>query len=102
MVILRRTKKLQSLLPATTNIPDCSDTALGDWYVNRITVSHQPLLLMFSSTSLFPMLLPARDVRSLPRRLASIVRERLKRLGIADAAIDAELQAMDPVVVRSD
>ena len=44
-------------------------------------------------------MLPARDVRGLPRRLASIVEARLKRWGIADPAVDAELHAMNPVVV---
>jgi hypothetical protein len=52
MVILRPTKKLASLLPAAQPVPVCSDTALGDWYVNRIVVDRQPLLLLVSSTSL--------------------------------------------------
>ena len=45
------------------------------------------------------MLLPARDVRSLPDRLASAVQARLKRFGVADEAIAAEVRAMDRVVV---
>jgi hypothetical protein len=99
MVILRPTRKLRSMLPATATTGG-SDTALGDWYVNRIVVDHQPLLLLVSSTSLLPMLLPARDVRGLPRRLASIVEERLKRCGVANPSIDAEIRAMNSVVVR--
>lgn len=99
MVILRPTRKLHSILPATANIPCRSDTALGDWYVNRIVVDRQPLLVMVSSTSLVPVLMPARDVLSLPGRLASIVEARLKYWGVADLAIEAELRAMDAVVV---
>src|SRR2546427_11217169 len=98
MVILRPTRKLRSLLP-TVAVSTQSDTALGDWYVNRIVVACQPLLLVVSSTSLLPMLLPARDVRSLPGRLGALVTSRLRRCGIEAAAIFGEQQAMHPVAV---
>jgi hypothetical protein len=99
MVILRPTRKLSSLLPVDGAAPTNSDTALGDWYVNRIVVDRQPLLLLVSSTSLLPMLLPARDVRGLPNRLAALVEGRLKRFGLGDQAIDAEKRAMTPVAI---
>jgi hypothetical protein len=79
--------------------PSSSDTALGDWYVNRIVVYRQPLLLLVSSTSLLPMLLPARDVRTLPVRLADVVEMRLRRLDIDVRAITAEIGAMMSVEV---
>jgi hypothetical protein len=72
---------------------------LGDWYVNRIVVDRQPLLLLVSSTSLLPMVVPARDVRGLPGRLADVVETRLRRLGIASRTIEAETRAMHPVVL---
>jgi hypothetical protein len=99
MVVLRPTKKLGSLLPTAATVPVCDDTALGDWYVNRIVVDRQPLLLLVSSVSLLPMLLPARDVRGLPGRLGALVAARLRRCGIDARAIDAEQQAMRPVVI---
>jgi hypothetical protein len=99
MVILRPTKKLSSSLPSAEVVPPCNNTALGDWYVNRIVVDRQPLLLLVSSASLLPLLLPARDVRSLPGRLEALVEARLRRLGIDARAIDAEQQAMRPVVI---
>jgi len=99
MVILRRTQKLSSSLGESPIVPAESDTALGDWYVNRIVVHRQPLLLLISSKSLLPMLLPARDVQGLPSRLASVVEARLKRSGIADQAIAAEVRTMDRVAV---
>ena len=99
MVILRPTRKLSSQLPSTAFTAAKSDTALGDWYVNRLVVDRQPLLILVSSTSLLPMLIPARDVRSLPRRLAAIVRDRLQRCGIDGPVIDAEIRAMSPVIV---
>lgn len=99
MVILRPTRKLSSLLPGIGAAQTSSDTALGDWYVNRIVVDRRPLLLLVSSASLLPMLLPARDVRGLPVRLADLVGARLKRCGIVARAIDAEKRAMAPVAI---
>jgi hypothetical protein len=87
------------LLPVTGNARSYSDTALGDWYVNRIVVDRQPLLLLVSSTSLLPILVPAREVRSLPTRLAQIVKSRLVQLGVEGLAINAEISAMTPVGV---
>lgn len=100
MVILRATRKLHESLPPGPD-PGQSDTALGDWYMNRLVVDRRPLLLLVSSRSLLPRLLPARDVRSLPSRLPEVVAARLRRLGIASATIDAEIGAMVPVVVAS-
>lgn len=97
MVILRPTRKLGSLLPTTKNVPVCQDTALGDWYVNRVVVDWQPLLLLVSSLALLRMLLPARDVRGLPEKLGALVAARLRRCGVDARAIDAEQQAMYPV-----
>jgi hypothetical protein len=99
MGILRPTRKLSTLLPPSGIARSRSDTALGDWYVNRIVVDRQPLLLLVSSTSLLPILVPARDVRSLPTRLGNIVKSRLVQLGIEAVAIDAEMNAMRPVEV---
>ena len=99
MVILRPTRKLNSLLPATEVIPTSSDTALGDWYVNRVVVDRQPLLLLVSSTSLLPMLIPAQNVRGLPARLAALVEARLRRCGLDDRTIAAETLAMASAAV---
>ena len=98
MVILRPTKKLRPFLQVVT-VSTPSDTALGDWYVNRIVVERQPLLLLVSSASLLPVVLPARDVRSLPDRLGAVVASRLRRFGVEPEAIGAELHAMNPVII---
>ena len=87
------------MLPATEVVPASSDTALGDWYVNRVVVDRQPLLLLVSSTSLLPMLIPARDVRGLPTRLVALVEARLRRCGLDDRTIAAETRAMVSVAV---
>jgi hypothetical protein len=86
-------------LPLTDGPYGESDTALGDWYANRIVVDRRPLLLLVSSKALLPLLLPARDVRSLPERLPALVASILRRLGVAPAFITAEVAAMTPVVI---
>jgi hypothetical protein len=98
MVILRPTTKLRKFLP-TTEVGESSDTALGDWYVHRISVGRQPLLLLVSSTSLLSILAPARDVRSLPERLAGMVAYRLLRCSASPLAIARELEAMKTVAI---
>lgn len=99
MVVLRATQKVLRLLPQSGHSPGASDTALGDWYVNRIVIARQPLLLLVSEKSLLSVLSPARDVKGLPKRLPEAVAARLRRLGIDEAVVAAEIGAMSAVVV---
>jgi len=98
MVVLRATQRVLRQLPAAPQDVEESETALGDWYVNRLVVNRRPLLLLVSSRSLLAMLTPARDVRMLPERLGLLVADRLRRLGIPKGLIESEVAAMDPVV----
>ncbi len=97
MVVLRPTRKLQNLLPVETADGQQSDSALGDWYVNRFVVDRRPLLMIVSSASLLAAIEPARDVRSLPDRLGAIVADRLYWLGVDQRMIDAEVSTMLPI-----
>ena len=99
MVVLRPTRKLLNLLPESSDAGATSDTALGDWYVNRLIVDRQPLLILLSSRALLSILTPARNVRSLPGRLPALVASRLERLGIAPRVVNAETRAMAPVTI---
>jgi hypothetical protein len=101
MVVLRATKKVLSKLLTPPSTVAASDTALGDWYVNRLVVDRQPLLLLVCSRSLLSILTPAREVRTLPDRLAVLVATRLRRLGITESLIEAEVAAMVPVRVAA-
>lgn len=94
MVVLRATRKVLRSLPESVSETDSSDTALGDWYVNRIVVDRQPLLLLVSSESRLAMLTPARDVKNLPKRIGEMVATRLRRLGVDERLIRAELALM--------
>jgi len=99
MFVLRATQKVLRTLPRSADDVAVSDTALGDWYVNRITVDRQPILLLVSSTSLLAMLTHARNVKTLPSRVSELVANRLRRMGIDEHLIHAEVQAMDLAVV---
>ena len=99
MVVLRRTQKLAGSLPVSDQSAAASETALGDWYVNKHVVHRRPVLLLVSSHGLLPILTLARDVANLPKRLPHLVATRLERLAVASNLIEAELRVMAPVVV---
>lgn len=99
MVVLRSTQKVLKLLPKSVGVTGVSTNALGDWYVNRIVVDRQPLLLLVSSNSLLSVIAVARDVKSLPTRLASLIGARLSRLTIDERVLGLETEALSDVVV---
>jgi hypothetical protein len=99
VIVLRATQKVLRLLPQSGHGAGASDTALGEWYVNRIVIARQPLLLLVSEKSLLSILTLGRDVKRLPERLAEAVASRLRRLGVDEAVVAAEVAAMDAVVV---
>jgi len=86
-------------LPQSEREGVVSDNALGDWYVNRLVIDRRPLLLLVSSASRLAIVTPARDVKGLPGRLAHTVGERLRRLGVSEAIVAAEVEATGPVRV---
>lgn len=97
--MLRATQKVLKLLPEPFGGAAPSDAALGDWYVNRIVIDRQPLLLLVSSTSRLAIVTMARDVRALPNRLGTLVGERIRRLMVAPAAVALEVEATTAVTV---
>jgi hypothetical protein len=99
MVVLRPTVKASRGLPPTASISEPSDGALGDWYINRLTIARQPLLLLISSTCSLAILTPARDVASLPKRFPDLLRHRLRRLGAAPDQIAHEIDSLAPVLI---
>lgn len=102
MVTLRATRRVRGLASLQLQRSDPAalaepDTALGDWCVKALPHGRQRLLLLVSARGLLACILPARDVRTLPYRLADEVARRLRRLEIPEAWIAAEVAAMDPV-----
>ena len=99
MTVLRATGKALRYLGKPETVDAASDAALGDWYANRVVVKRQPLLVLISSRSYLPIVVPAKGVRTLPDRLPGIVADRLERLGVVQAIRESERQAMYPVRV---
>lgn len=99
MVVLRGTTKVLRYISAIDITPSESTTALGDWYANRLVVARQPILLLVSANSLLAALVPARDVQGLPSRLMTVIGDRLRRLGVREALVAAEVAAMETVSV---
>ena len=65
--------------------------------MKRLVVDRRPLLLLVSSRSLLSIVVPARQVRALPDQLPLLVGTRLRRLGIRERLVSAEIAAMQPV-----
>jgi hypothetical protein len=100
MLVLRATAKLQKRLKAPVQAdPGKSTTALGDWYANLIYLERKPVILAASEKSLLAVLLPARDLATLPQRFPGVVRDRLLRLGVPEELACREAEKMAPVVV---
>ena len=99
MVVLRATRQVQKLLDVAVDEAAVSHGVLGDWYVKRFVVDRHPLLMMMSEVSLFPIITPARDVRSLPERVGSIVFDRLMRIGLDEILVQREVATMTSVAV---
>jgi hypothetical protein len=81
-------------LPRHPPEPGPSTTALGDWYGHLLYLRRRPMVLLVSERSLLPVLLPARDLPSLPSRFASGLAEVLSRLGTPQVALEDELAEM--------
>ena len=64
MVVIRPTRKHRTL--PVSQFTGASDTALSEWYVNRLVVDPQPLLLLVIAAALLPVLVRGRNVRDVP------------------------------------
>ncbi len=100
MLILRATQKTLTSLVKTADPGAPSDTALGDWYVNRVVVRRRPLLLLVSAKSRLLVLEPAQGVKHLPLRVQRFVGRRLAGLRVPSQCVFAEVAAMTPVYVQ--
>lgn len=95
MVILRCTKKLLTRLgrPADPS-PEPSSTILGDWYADILFAHRRQLVLCVSENARLPIVLPARELRTLDKRLPVALGSLLSDLQVSQSAISRELAAM--------
>lgn len=96
MVTIRCTQKLLRRVQCSASQPT-STTLLGDWYASILFARPEQLILCVSERTLLPVVVTARDARSLGARLAHSLREILLRLGVPPLLVDAEQSQMSPV-----
>ena len=98
MYTLRCTKSLLERLgePITSSEDPTPDptTVLGDWYANLLNVGHRRLILCTNERSLLSLVVPARDLRGLPHRLAESVAALLERIGVPPPIVAREVREM--------
>jgi hypothetical protein len=98
MVTLRCTKKLLQrglVQSADDDVPP--STMLGNWYANIVFSRPQHLVVCVSERTLLPVVVAARDLKSLPQRLAVATHELLLALDIAPDLADMERHDMQAV-----
>lgn len=74
--------------------PAHPDTVLGDWNANLIRVGRIQVVLAVSERSLLPIVVPARDGRSLVQRLSEALEPMLTAVGVPVDDVIAERGAM--------
>jgi hypothetical protein len=95
LVTIRCTQKLLRRVQVAASQP-ASTTLLGDWYANILFARPEQLILCVSERTLLPVVVTARDARSLGIRLKQSLREVLLRLGVPPLLVDAEQSQMSP------
>jgi hypothetical protein len=68
---------------------------LGDWYANILYLRPQHWILCISARTLLPVIVPAKDVRSVSTRLSQNLGEVLRALQVSDDAARKELSNME-------
>jgi hypothetical protein len=94
MLVVRGTKKLRDRLRATAALDtDESTTILGDWFATALFWKPQVALLVNERTYL-PLYMPLAPAASLLDRVPDAIASLLRRHGVDDEIIAAELTAM--------
>lgn len=79
--------------------PPATTTALGDWYANLVQVGRQQVVVFCAAKTFLPVVVPARDIDELVKRLRTMLLEMFVIMDIPSSSLDAEFDAMDAVVV---
>lgn len=100
MFVLRCTQKLLDRLNAKVDLePAQSDTVLGDWCAKLVRVGKVQVVLSVSDRSLLPVVVPAKEARSLVQRLGEALEPTLAAIGVPADDVVAECAAMRSWVV---
>ena len=96
MYAIRCTKKLLDRGAPMPLAPESSPTTLlGDWYANIVIAKPMHVVVCVSERTLLPVLVTAKDIKSLPARLADAAKEMLRSIGVPKEDIDAECIEMN-------
>lgn len=74
-----------------------TDTVLGDWYANLVYAGRTQVVLAVSDRTLLPVVVPAREARTLVQRLGDAVEPILLSIGVPPQVVAAERHAMQLV-----
>lgn len=88
--LLRDVEGFHAAAPGRANSTNC----LGDWFANRLNIGPQRYVLATSSLCLLSVVVPARDLKKLPARLADAVDRLLDHLEVPHAIRSTEVAAM--------
>jgi uncharacterized protein DUF6933 len=92
---LRCTGKLLARLGPVTEVDrESPTTVLGDWYGTLIHAPGMQLVLLVSERTLLPVVVPAREARTVTERFPLALGRALAELGVQPPAIEREVQAM--------
>ena len=98
MLIVRCTAKLLGKLKARREpAPAPSTTRLGDWYATILPMRPSHVVLLVSESTRLPVVLPARELSTLARRIPDAIGRVLRELGVDSSVIGEELEAMAEV-----
>lgn len=95
MFTLRATSKLLKRMKATPDASPPPPTGLlGDWYANVHLLRPAHLVLAVSERTLLPVVVPAREMRDLPERIALAAGDVLRAIGVSEEQVIRELRHM--------
>lgn len=101
MLVIRATQKLLSKLGPPVPDPPASTTVLGDWYAKPFGVAQRRFVLLISEKSRIAVLMPGRDVATLPARFPDVLAIQLTRLRIPQELREAEIDSCRECVVAA-
>lgn len=100
MFALRCTRKLLDRIKVSPDSePVPPDTVLGDWYANLVRAGRTQVVLAVSERTLLPVVVPAREGRTVARRVAEAIEPLLLSIGVPAEAANAERDAMQDAVI---
>ena len=94
MVVIRCTQKMLKRAGPPTSEPPPSTTRLGDWTANLLGVRSRRFVLLVAERSRLPILLPARDLKSIRVPLVDALAHVLLSLNVGALSVRRELAEM--------